>query len=49
MKQNAIMEKVIELEDAFEKGQLTEAEYSEKLKAYKHHLVKVKMSLRDYI
>jgi len=49
MKQNAIMEKVIELESAFEKGQIAEDEYSEKMKAYKHHLVKVKMSLRDYI
>ncbi|WP_236719759.1 hypothetical protein [Neobacillus mesonae] len=48
-KQKAIMDKIIELEDTFGDGKLTEAEYLAKLDAYKQHLVQVKLKLRDFI
>ncbi|WP_160721606.1 hypothetical protein [Bacillus sp. USDA818B3_A] len=48
-KQKAIMEKVIELEETFDDGKLTEEEYHGKLAAYKQHLVQVKLSLRSFI
>lgn len=48
-KQKAILDKILELEESYEKGQIPEDEYHTKLEAYKHHLVQVKLSLRDYI
>ncbi|WP_462412167.1 hypothetical protein [Neobacillus sp. Marseille-QA0830] len=48
-KQKAIMDKIIELEETFGDGKLTEEEYHAKLNAYKQHLVQVKLSLRQYI
>lgn len=48
-KQKAIMEKIIELEETFGGGELTEEEYNKKLEAYKQHLAQVKLSLREFI
>ncbi|MEH7120537.1 hypothetical protein V7128_24410 [Neobacillus vireti] len=48
-KQKAIMEKIIELEETFGDGNLSEDEYHAKLAAYKQHLVKVKLNLRSFI
>ncbi|WP_312471791.1 hypothetical protein [Neobacillus sp.] len=48
-KQKAIMDKIIELEDTFGDGKLTEAEYHAKLEAYKQHLVQVKLNLRNFV
>ncbi|PLR99896.1 hypothetical protein [Bacillus sp. T33-2] len=48
-KQNTIMDKILELEDSYSHGQVNEAEYSAKLDAYKHHLVQVKLNLRQFI
>ncbi|MEH7107245.1 hypothetical protein [Bacillus sp. JJ1764] len=48
-KQKAIMDKIIELEETFGDGKLTEEEYHAKLEAYKQHLVQVKMNLRNFI
>lgn len=48
-KQKAIMDKIIELEEIFDHGKLTEDEYHVKLAAYKQHLVQVKLNLRSFI
>lgn len=48
-KQKAIMEKIIELEETFGDGNLSEDEYHAKLAAYKQHLVQVKLNLRSFI
>ncbi|WP_066060647.1 hypothetical protein [Neobacillus soli] len=48
-KQKAIMDKIIELEDTFGDGRLSEKEYHAKLEAYKQHLVQVKLNLRNFI
>jgi hypothetical protein len=48
-KQKAIMDKIIELEDTFGDGKLTENEYHAKLDAYKQHLVQVKLNLRKFV
>ncbi len=48
-KQKAIMDKIIELEETFGDGKLTEDEYQAKLAAYKQHLVQVKLNLRNFI
>ncbi len=48
-KQKAIMDKMIELEETFDSGKISEAEYQAKLEAYKQHLVQVKLNLRHYI
>lgn len=48
-KRQAILDKVIELEESYNNGELTDSEYKEKSDAYKQHLVKVKMSLQEYI
>ena len=48
-KRQAILDKVIELEESYNCGEITEDEYKQKSNAYKQHLVKVKMSLRQYI
>lgn len=48
-RQNAIMDKIVELEDAYGQGTIDEADYLAKLEAYKQHLVKVKLNLRQFI
>jgi hypothetical protein len=48
-KQKAIMDKIIELEETFGDGLLSEADYHAKLAAYKQHLVQVKLNLRDFV
>lgn len=48
-KQKAIMDKIIELEESFGDGKLSEDEYHVKLEAYKQHLVQVKLSLRNFV
>jgi hypothetical protein len=48
-KQKAIMDKIVELEESFGDGSLSEEEYNRKLEAYKQHLVQVKLNLRKYI
>lgn len=48
-KQKAIMDKILELEETFGDGQLSEEEYHAKLDAYKQHLVQVKLNLRQYV
>ncbi|MBO0960784.1 hypothetical protein J1P26_13855 [Neobacillus sp. MM2021_6] len=49
MKQKAIMDKIIELEETFGEGKLSEDEYQAKLTAYKQHLVQVKLNLRNFV
>lgn len=48
-RQNAIMDKIMELEDMHAQGEIKEEEYLAKLNAYKQHLVKVKLSLRQFV
>lgn len=48
-RQNAIMDKIIELEDLYAQGVVSEEEYLAKLAAFKQHLVKVKLALRQFI
>jgi len=48
-KQKTIMDKIIELEETFGDGKLSEDEYNKKLAAYKQHLVQVKLNLREFI
>ncbi|MCM3765235.1 hypothetical protein [Neobacillus niacini] len=48
-KQKAIMDKIIELEETFGDGKLSEEEYQAKLDAYKQHLVQVKLNLRNFV
>lgn len=48
-KQKAIMDKIIELEETFGDGNLSENDYQAKLGAYKQHLVQVKLSLRKFV
>ncbi|WP_316569650.1 hypothetical protein [Neobacillus sp. YIM B06451] len=48
-KQNTIMDKILELEETYGNGLLTEEEYNAKIDAYKQHLVKVKLGLRRFV
>ncbi len=48
-KQKAIMDGIIDLEENYGDGKLSEDEYQAKLAAYKQHLVQVKLSLRNFI
>jgi hypothetical protein len=48
-KQKAIMDKILELEENFDDGNLSEEDYQAKLSAYKQHLVQVKMNLRQFV
>lgn len=48
-RQNAIMDKIVELEDTYAQGQISEKDYLSKLTAYKQHLVQVKVSLRKFV
>ncbi|MGJ7921323.1 hypothetical protein [Neobacillus sp. LXY-4] len=48
-KQKAILDKIIELEESLEQGQISENDYHAKLEAYKQHLVQVKLSLNQFV
>lgn len=48
-KQTAILDKIIDLEETFGNGELSEEQYNAKLNAYKQHLVQVKLNLRKFI
>lgn len=48
-KQKAILEKILELEDNFHEGNISEADYHTKMAAYKQHLVQVKINLRQFV
>jgi hypothetical protein len=48
-KQKAIMDKILELEENFGDGNMSEADYTDKLGAYKQHLLQVKMNLRQFV
>ncbi|MGG3560983.1 hypothetical protein ABES03_05125 [Neobacillus rhizosphaerae] len=48
-KQKAILDKIIELEETFGDGNLSEEDYHAKLAAYKQHLIQVKLNLRSYV
>jgi hypothetical protein len=47
-KRKAIMDKIVELEENYSGGQLSDEEYTQKLDAYKHHLLQVKLNLQKY-
>lgn len=48
-KQKAILDKIIELEESYDGGTLSEEDYKAKMNAYKQHLVQVKMNLRQFV
>lgn len=48
-KQKAIMDKILELEESHENGEIMDVDYVKKLEAYKEHLVQVKLSLRKFV
>lgn len=48
-RQNAIMDKILELEDSYAEAKVSEEDYQAKLSAYKQHLVKVKLNLRNFV
>jgi len=48
-KQKAIMDKILELEENYGEGNMSEADYNAKLNAYKQHLVQVKLNLRQFV
>ncbi|MFP7297687.1 hypothetical protein [Neobacillus niacini] len=48
-KQKAIMDRILELEENFDEGNMSEEDYQAKLSAYKQHLVQVKMNLRQFV
>lgn len=48
-KQKAILDKILELEEALDNGQISENDYHAKLEAYKQHLVQVKLSLNQFV
>ncbi|NMD71801.1 hypothetical protein HHO41_16000 [Bacillus sp. DNRA2] len=48
-KQKTILDKILELEETLEKGQISESDYQAKLEAYKQHLVQVKLSLNQFV
>lgn len=48
-KQKAILDKILELEEIHENGEMNETAYQAKLQAYKQHLVQVKLNLRQFV
>lgn len=48
-RQAAIMDKIIELEELHSQGEMNEEDYAAKLAAYKEHLIKVKLALREFV
>jgi hypothetical protein len=47
-KRKAILDKIVELEENYSSGQLSDDDYQKKLEAYKHHLLQVKINLQKY-
>lgn len=47
-KRKAIMDKIVELEENYSRGHLSDDEYHIKLDAFKHHLLQVKLNLQKY-
>lgn len=47
-KRKAIMDKIVELEEGYSGGQISDDDYRKKLDAYKHHLLQVKLNLQKY-
>jgi hypothetical protein len=47
-KRTALLNKMVELEDIFEAGEINEFEFSKKINAYKQHLVQVKLDLKKF-
>lgn len=48
-KQKAILDKIIELEEAHDAGKIPDEDFHKKLEAYKEHLVQVKLGLQKFI
>jgi hypothetical protein len=48
-KQKVIMDKILELEESRNSGNISEEDYHKKLEAYKEHLVQVKINLRKFV
>ncbi|OIJ20403.1 hypothetical protein BKP45_09140 [Anaerobacillus alkalidiazotrophicus] len=49
VKQKVIMNKLLELEEMKKTGNLSDADYENKSKAYREHLVKVKVQLQQFM
>lgn len=49
MKQKAILDKILELEETRDNGEIPETVYLKKLGAYKEHLAQVKLRMRTFI
>lgn len=47
-KRKAIMDKIVELEENYSGGQISDDDYQKKLEAFKHHLLQVKLNLQKY-
>ncbi|MHC0035961.1 hypothetical protein [Pseudoneobacillus sp. C159] len=47
-KRKAIMDKIVELEENYSGGQVSDHDYQTKLEAYKYHLLQVKLNLQKY-
>jgi hypothetical protein len=47
-KRKAIMDKIVELEENYSVGLISDDDYQKKLDAYKHHLLQVKLNLQKY-
>lgn len=47
-KRKAIMDKIVELEEGYSAGQISDDDYHNKIEAYKHHLLQVKLNLKKY-
>jgi uncharacterized membrane protein len=48
-KRSAIMNKILELEEEYNSGNISDEDYTKKMEAYKNHLIQVKLSLRDFV
>ncbi len=49
VKQKVILNKLLELEEMYKKGNLTDEEFEKKAVLYREHLVKVKMELQRFM
>lgn len=49
VKQKVILNKLVELEEMLKKGELSDEEYEIKVGAYRQHLIKVKVELRQFM
>lgn len=48
-KKNILLNKILQVEEDFDTGKITEQEMEEKVKAYKQYLYKVKLELNKYL